>query len=88
MSQQKAALEKPLDILVGTPQKVVQHAEKGNLYYGDVELVVLDEADTMFDKGFGAEVRALLKPLRSKLNPARVVLVMATLQKVPGRLFY
>lgn len=27
------------------------------MYYGDVEVVVLDEADTMFDRGFGPEVR-------------------------------
>lgn len=82
MAQQKAALEKPLDIVVGTPQKVVQHAQAGHMFYGDVQLLVLDEADTMFDKGFGPEVRALLKPLRSKANPARVVLVLATLRKV------
>lgn len=41
--------------------------------------VVLDEADTMFDRGFGPEVRAVLAPLRSKAAPARVVLVCATL---------
>ena len=27
------------------------------MYYGDVEVVVIDEADTMFDRGFGPEVR-------------------------------
>jgi hypothetical protein len=35
-------------------------AEKSHLYYGDVEVVVLDEADTMFDRGFGPEVGALV----------------------------
>jgi len=44
--------------------------------------VVLDEADTMFDAGFGSEVRALLRPLRSKAQPAACVLVAATLSKV------
>ena len=39
-------------------------APAGQLFYGDVELVVLDEADTMFDRGFGPEVRALLRVLR------------------------
>lgn len=82
MGQQREALAQPLDILVGTPQKLVQHAEKGHLAWGDVQYLVLDEADTMFDKGFGPEVRAVLQPLRSKPNPARVVLVVATLSKV------
>ena len=44
-------------------------------------MVVLDEADTMFDAGFGSEVRALLRPLRSKAQPAACVLVAATLSK-------
>ena len=75
-------LAQPLDILIGTPQKLMQHAEKGNLFWGDVQYVVLDEADTMFDKGFGPEVRAVLGPLRSKAQPAKAVLVVATLSKV------
>ncbi len=75
-------LAQPLDILIGTPQKLMQHAEKGNLFWGDVQYVVLDEADTMFDKGFGPEVRAVLSPLRSKAQPAKAVLVVATLSKV------
>ena len=80
--QQAANLSKPLDILIGTPQKVVQHAQKGNLAFGDVQYVVLDEADTMFDKGFGPEVKAVLSPVRSKEGPARCILVLATLKKV------
>ena len=80
--QQSQMLAQPLDILIGTPQKLMQHAEKGNLYWGDVQYVVLDEADTMFDKGFGPEVRAVLGPLRSKAEPAKAVLVVATLSKV------
>jgi superfamily II DNA/RNA helicase len=82
MGQQRELLAQPLDLLVGTPQKLAQHAEKGHLAWGDVEYLVLDEADTMFDKGFGPEVRAVLRPLRSKQRPARVVLVVATLTKV------
>lgn len=81
-AQQAAALATPLDILVATPQKLLQHAEKGNVYYGDVQYVVLDEADTMFDRGFGPEVEKLLGPLRSKPQPAQCILVAATLTKV------
>lgn len=60
----------------------MQQAEKSNLYFGDVEYVVLDEADTMFDKGFGPEVRAVLKPVRTKSQPAECILVLATLKAV------
>ena len=81
-AQQAAALATPLDILVATPQKLLQHGEKGNVYYGDVQYVVLDEADTMFDRGFGPEVESVLGPLRSKPEPAQCILVAATLTKV------
>lgn len=37
-AQQAEALAAPVDILVGTPGKVAQHAAKGNLFYGDVQL--------------------------------------------------
>ena len=61
-------------------------AEKSHLYYGDVEVVVLDEADTMFDRGFGPEVKAILAAVRGKEQPARCVLVSATMSKAVGRL--
>ncbi len=48
---QTRALQRPVDLLVGTPQRVLQHAAKGNLAFGDVQWLVLDEADTMFDSG-------------------------------------
>lgn len=86
MGGQREALERPLDVLVGTPQRVMQHAEKSHLYYGDVEVVVLDEADTMFDRGFGPEVKAILAAVRGKEQPARCVLVSATMSKAVGRL--
>jgi len=48
---------------------------------------VLDEADTMFDKGFGVEVRKFLNPLRNRSRqpegePFQTVLVTATVTKV------
>ena len=48
---QSRALRQPVDVLIGTPQRLLQHASKGNLAFGDVRWVVLDEADTMFDSG-------------------------------------
>ncbi|PRW05784.1 DEAD-box ATP-dependent RNA helicase 39 [Chlorella sorokiniana] len=86
MGSQREQLERPLDVLVGTPQRVMQHAEKSHVYYGDVEVVVLDEADTMFDRGFGPEVKAILSAVRSKAQPARCVMVSATMTKAVKRL--
>ncbi|GAB4819540.1 hypothetical protein N2152v2_006586 [Parachlorella kessleri] len=84
--KQREQLERAIDVVVGTPSKVVQHAEKGSMYYGDVEVVVIDEADTMFDRGFGPEVKAILKAVRGKEQPARCIMVSATMSKAVRRL--
>lgn len=81
MSSQKVALGKGVDLLIGTPGKVVQHSDKGNFFYGDVEVVVLDEADTMLDRGFGPEVEKILSAVQHKPQKARCVLVSATMTK-------
>lgn len=87
MRAQRIALEsRPTDIVIGTPGRVAQHAARGHLHYGDVEFVVLDEADTMLDRGFGPEVVEILKAVRSKSNPARSILVSATLTRQVQRL--
>ena len=67
------------------PSACMHVGGQGNLFWGDVSTVILDEADTMFDAGFGPEVRAVLGPLRSKPNPARVVLVVATMSQASAR---
>lgn len=56
MSDQKAALAAPLDVVFATPGRLLQHNEEGNVHFGDVKWVVVDEADTMILKvrGFGA----------------------------------
>lgn len=43
---------------------------------------VIDEADTMFAEGWGTEISEILRPLRAKPDPTRVILVSATLTKV------
>jgi hypothetical protein len=69
MSLQKRALAAPIDVLVATPTRLLQHAEAGNVALGDVVALVIDEADTMFDQGFGAEISRLLKALKNKAQP-------------------
>ena len=60
-SAQRRQLDLPIDVLVATPGRLVSHLRSGNVYLGDVRHVVLDEVDTMFDAGFGAELEAILK---------------------------
>ncbi|KAL2467950.1 DEAD-box ATP-dependent RNA helicase 39 [Forsythia ovata] len=61
---QEDSLNSPIDMVVGTPGRILQHIEEGNMVYGDIRYVVLDEADTMFDRGFGPDIRKFLAPLK------------------------
>jgi Lhr-like helicase len=49
-SDQKAALGAPLDVVFATPGRLLQHNEEGAVHLGDVQWVVVDEADTMILK--------------------------------------
>jgi ATP-dependent RNA helicase RhlB len=50
-----------IDILVGTPGRLIDYFKQGVFTLKHVEVVVLDEADRMFDLGFIADIRYLLR---------------------------
>jgi superfamily II DNA/RNA helicase len=49
---QLQALRGPLDILIATPGRLIDHMQSGRARLDQVELLVLDEADRMLDMGF------------------------------------
>lgn len=83
---QEDILNAPIDMIVGTPGRVLQHIEDGNIVYGDIKYLVLDEADTMFDRGFGPDIRKFVSPLNNRAakpgDPGfQTILVTATMTK-------
>jgi superfamily II DNA/RNA helicase len=56
---QAAMLRKVPDILIGTPGRLLEHLNAGNLDLTQVEVMVLDEADRMLDMGFAEDVTRL-----------------------------
>ncbi|KAK2659126.1 hypothetical protein Ddye_005659 [Dipteronia dyeriana] len=88
---QEDSLNNPIDMVVGTPGRVLQHIDDGNLVYGDIKYVVLDEADTMFDRGFGPDIRKFLAPLKHRASKPngqgfQTILVTATMSKAVQKL--
>ena len=79
MQLQRETLATPRDVLVGTPGRLLQLLREGAWYAGDVRFLVVDEADTLLDKGFGPEVEALLAPVLA--TGGQAVLVSATMTK-------
>ncbi|KAI4381868.1 hypothetical protein MLD38_007895 [Melastoma candidum] len=88
---QEDSLNNPIDMIVGTPGRLLQHIEEGNMVYGDIKYLVLDEADTMFDRGFGPDIRKFLGPLKNRASKSdglgfQTVLVTATMSKAVQKL--
>ena len=57
---EKRALAAGCHIVVGTPGRLKDHLERGNLDLGSLRVVVLDEADEMLDMGFREDLEEIL----------------------------
>src|SRR3954469_17060799 len=76
IDRQLRALAKGVDIVVGTPGRVLDHMERQTLYLGDAFHVVLDEADRMLDIGFRPDIERILRKVP---NPHQTLLLSATI---------
>ncbi len=61
IDRQLRALDRGVQVVVGTPGRVFDHIRRGTLQLGQVRTVVLDEADEMLDMGFIEDIEAILK---------------------------
>ena len=80
---QIAALRGPLDILISTPGRLLDHLQSGRCILENVEMLVLDEADRMLDMGFIDDITTI-----SQQIPAtrQTVMFSATFAGSVGRL--
>jgi superfamily II DNA/RNA helicase len=52
-------LSRPVDIVVATPGRLIDHLERDRINLSSIEMLVLDEADRMLDMGFVTEVNKI-----------------------------
>jgi len=60
MPPQTKALREGVEILVATPGRLLDHVQQKSVALGQVEILVLDEADRMLDMGFLPDIRRIL----------------------------
>ena len=69
MVPQTRRLAAGLDLLIATPGRLLDHVGRRQVNLGNIEMVVLDEADRMLDMGFLPDVRRILAALpKSRQN--------------------
>lgn len=80
---QNQVLDKPYEILVATPGRLIDQINSGRIDFSRLEMLILDEADRMLDMGFSDDVLAI-----AEATPAdrQTALFSATLEGVVGRL--
>ncbi|MDD5180769.1 MAG: DEAD/DEAH box helicase [Gallionellaceae bacterium] len=80
---QNKLLSSPVDILVATPGRLIDHIQRGRIDFSRLEMLVLDEADRMLDMGFIDDVERI-----AAATPAtrQTLLFSATLEGVIGNL--
>jgi ATP-dependent RNA helicase RhlE len=59
-------LKQGVEIVVACPGRLLDHLSQGTIDLNSVEMLVLDEADQMFDMGFLPDIRRILKQVPAK----------------------
>ncbi|MEO1564566.1 MAG: DEAD/DEAH box helicase [Pseudomonadota bacterium] len=80
---ERRALERGAQFVVGTPGRLVDHIRRGSLDLDQVQAVVLDEADEMMDMGFREELEHILE---AAPEDRRTLMFSATVSKPIARL--
>ena len=76
MEQQTQRLYHQTEIAVACPGRLIDHLWQGTINLADLEVLVIDEADRMFDMGFLPDIRKVLKCL---LKQRQTLLFSATM---------
>ena len=60
LDPQEKALRRGVDVVVATPGRLLDHLERQNVVFDDLEVLVLDEADRMLDMGFAPQINRVV----------------------------
>ena len=63
IERQINGLKKGVQIIIGTPGRVMDHLDRRTLKLDNVKIVILDEADEMLDMGFREDIEFILKKI-------------------------
>lgn len=73
LEPQAKALRQGVDVVVATPGRLLDHMERKNVSFDDLEVLVLDEADRMLDMGFAPQLNRIV----AEIPPYRQTLLFS-----------
>jgi ATP-dependent RNA helicase RhlE len=73
LEPQEQKLRAGVDVVVATPGRLLDHLERQNVVFDDLEILVLDEADRMLDMGFAPQINRIV----SQIPPYRQTLLFS-----------
>ena len=76
IDNQKRVLRQGVEIIVACPGRLLDHLWQGTISLSDLQVLVIDEADRMFDMGFLPDIRNILKCI---MKPRQTLLFSATM---------
>jgi len=93
MFNQIRAIRNNPHIIIGTPGRVIDHLKQRTLNFSNISILVLDEADCMFDMGFAPQIKQILLSvpkerqtmLFSATMPDSIIKIATTHMKLPVR---
>ena len=62
-NQQDRLLKEGVDIMIGTPGRLMDYGNSGKILFRDFGFLIIDEADRMFDMGFLPDLRRIMKKM-------------------------
>ncbi|MDR3237959.1 MAG: DEAD/DEAH box helicase [Spirochaetia bacterium] len=76
--KQEKLLQEGVDIIVGTPGRLIDLNQSKKLDFHAIDILIIDEADRLFDMGFLPDIRKMLKKMKPK-DERHTMLFSATL---------
>lgn len=78
IERQLRALKKGVQIVIGTPGRVIDHINRRTIKTDNIKMMVLDEADEMFDMGFRDDIELVMNTLP---NERQTIFFSATMEQ-------
>jgi len=77
--RQSQDFRRGVDIVIGTPGRIIYHLQEKNFQVGKLKILVLDEVDEMINEGFLPSIEKIIKAVKKNNNQCQILLFSATI---------